>query len=66
MPPGIARKYRKACQAVAELGAGTPKRQKKLQKTAESNLRQARALTTKARKKKISNDCARAILDRLS
>jgi hypothetical protein len=66
VPPAIRKKFAKACQAVAHLATGTPKRQKKLQRAAESNLKKARALATKAGKGKISGECARAIVDRLS
>jgi conjugal transfer/entry exclusion protein len=66
VPPAIRKKFAKACQAVAQLATGTPKQQKKLQRAAEGNLRKARALATKAGKRKISGDCARAIVDRLN
>jgi hypothetical protein len=55
----------KACHAVARLTTGTPRQQRKLQRAAESNFAKVRALTTKAGRKKITGDCARAILELL-
>jgi len=66
VPPGIPKGYGKACRAVAQLATPhTVKRLHKLERTAESNLKKARALATRAGKRKISTDCARAIVDRL-
>ena len=66
VPPRIPRRYGKACRAVAQLAtAHTVKRLHKLERTAESNLKKARALATRAGQGKISADCARAIVGRL-
>jgi uncharacterized delta-60 repeat protein len=66
VPRGVRRRFAKACRAVAELATGSPKRRQKLHRTAERNLEKARALATRAGRGRISGDCARAIVDRLS
>jgi hypothetical protein len=64
VPPGIRKKVTKACQVAGKLPTVTPKRQKRLAKSAAANLAQARTLASKA-KRKLSDPCRQALLDLL-